>query len=76
MTKIDLTLKTSEGNVEFEVVKLEGRFHVFNRIIDFHGKDKTIRIGETGTWPEVVNIAKIFTGKQVLEIEGTPVLDS
>ena len=73
MTKIELTLKTLEGDVEFEVVKLDGRFHVFNKIIDFHGKSKTIRIGETGTWPDVVNIAKIFTGKQVLEIEGTAV---
>lgn len=73
MTKIDLTLKTAEGNVEFEIVKLEGKFHVFNKIIDYHGKNKTMRIGQTTSWPDVVSIAKIFTGKQVVGIEKTNV---
>ena len=73
MTKIEFTLKTVDGDVEFEIVKLEGIFHVFNKIVDYHGKSKLIRIGQTNNWPDVVNIAKIFTGKKVLDMEKTSV---
>lgn len=73
MNKIELTLKTTEGPVEFEVVKLDGKYHLFNKMVDLRGRQKTIRIGTASTWPDVVNIARIFTGKPVLEMEGTPV---
>ena len=75
MTKIEFTLKTVDGDVEFEIVKQEGKFHVFNKFTDYHGKNKIIRIGQTTTWTDVVTIAKIFAGKKILDLEKTNVSD-
>ena len=76
MTKIGLTLKTVDGNVDFDVVKINGKFHVFNKIVDLNGKNKSLRIGEATTWQDVVVITKIYTGKEVLNIEKAVVLNN
>ena len=76
MTKIGLTLKTIDGNVDFDVVKINGKFHVFNKIVDLNGKNKSLRIGEATTWQDVVVITKIYTGKEVLNIEKAVVLNN
>ncbi len=68
MTKIEFSLKTADGDINFEIVKLEGKFHIFNKFIDFNGKNKIRRVGQTATWHGVVTIAKIFIGKQVSAI--------
>ena len=76
MTKIGLTLKTVDGNVDFDVVKINGKFHVFNKIVDLNGKKKSLRIGEATTWQDVVVITKIYTGKEVLNIKKAVVLNN
>ncbi len=69
MRKKQLIIETTEGEEDFEVDEIGKRFYVFKLLTNVKGSGQSKKIGDAVSWNAAVELAKVFTGKPVVDIK-------